>query len=205
VDDARLYHADEPLGGRERAREDRGREPVLDVVGAGQGLVERREAEQRGHRTEDLPACEVRRGADILEEGRLHEIAVVAAVLAAGEQFPALSTTVLDRLEHRVELMPVDERPELGARVGRVADDRPAHPLEQPLPELVVDVLLDEDAPRRGALLSRGDKRPGVRGLDGPPQVGVRHHDQRVLASELQLHPLAGGRRRLAHAPADRD
>jgi hypothetical protein len=134
-----------------------------------------------------------------------HEIAVVAAVLAAGEQFPALSTTVLDRLEHRVELMPVDERPELGARVGRVADDRPAHPLEQPLPELVVDVLLDEDAPRRGALLSRGDKRPGVRGLDGPPQVGVRHHDQRVLASELQLHPLAGGRRRLAHAPADRD
>ena len=66
----------------------------------------------------------------VLEQGRRYEIALVAAVLAAREQLPALATTLLDGLEDGVVLAPVDERPELGARVGRVADHRPAHPLE---------------------------------------------------------------------------
>jgi hypothetical protein len=43
----------------------------------------------------------------VLEEGRRDEIAVVAAVLAAGEQFPALATTLLDGLEDGVVLAPV--------------------------------------------------------------------------------------------------
>ena len=33
---------------------------------------------------------------------------------------------------------------------------------------------------------------PGVRGLDGPVEVGVGHDDERVLAAQLELHPLAG-------------
>jgi hypothetical protein len=72
-------------------------------------------------------------------------------------------------------------------------------------PELVVDVVLDEDAPRRGALLSGGEERPGVRNLDGSVKVGVGHHDQCVLAPQLQLHPLTGGRRAIADMPAHLD
>ena len=68
VDDARLYRADEPLCGSERAGEDRGREPVLDGVGASHGLIECREAEQRGDRPKDLRARKLRRVVDVLEQ-----------------------------------------------------------------------------------------------------------------------------------------
>ena len=52
-------------------------------------------------------------------------------------------------------------------------------------------LVLDEDAARRGALLAGRPERACVRRLGGPAEVGVGHHDQRVVPAELELHALA--------------
>ena len=72
------------------------------------------------------------------------------------------------------------------------------------LAELVVDAVLDVDAPGRRALLAGRPERAGVGGLDGAVEVGVGHHDQRVLAAELELDALAERGRLVAHLLADR-
>ena len=46
---------------------------------------------------------------------------------------------------------------------------------------------------------------PGVGGLGGAGEVGVGHHDQRVVAAELELRALAQAPGLLADALADRD
>ena len=43
---------------------------------------------------------------------------------------------------------------------------------------------------------------PAYGGLDRAVEIGVGHHDQRVVAAELELDALAGLRRLVAHASA---
>ena len=43
---------------------------------------------------------------------------------------------------------------------------------------------------------------PAYDGLDRAAEVGVGHHDQRVVAAELELDALAEPRRLVAHARA---
>src|SRR6185437_5122798 len=55
------------------------------------------------------------------------------------------------------------------------------------------------------AILARRPEGARVGRLDGPVEIGVGHHDQRVVAAELELHALAQRRRLLADLTADRD
>ena len=73
---------------------------------------------------------------------------------------------------------------------------RPAVFFGEPVDEVVGDAALHQDAPRRHADLAR--VQVGAEGgrIDGVLDVGVVEHDQRVLAPELEHHPLqvpAGG------------
>src|SRR5438132_1663533 len=79
--------------------------------------------------------------------------------------------------------------------VARVADAAALDPRQQLRAEVVVDAVLDEDAPRRRALLTGRPEGARIRGLDCAREVGVAHHDQRVVPAELELDALAGLRR----------
>ena len=168
-------------------------------------LVEGGEPVERRDRAEHLLAGEVRVVGDVLEDGRRDEVALAVAALASRQHRAALVAPPLDRGEDVVARALADERADLGLRVGRVADLARGDAREELLAEGVVHGLLDEDPPRRGALLAGRPERARVGGLDGAVELGVRHHDERVLAAELELHAAAAGGRGGADAVAHRD
>ena len=168
-------------------------------------LVERREAVERRHGAEDLLARELGVVGEALEHGRRDQVAVVVGALAAREHGAALGRAPLDRGEDLLHRALVDDRPDLRLGVGRIADLAGRDAREQLLAERVVDGVLDEDAPRRRALLARRPERAGVRRLDRPVELGVGHHDQRVVSAELELDAAVARRRLVAHRVADRD
>jgi dihydroxyacetone kinase len=72
----------------------------------------------------------------------------------------------------------------------RVADRRASTARVKRREELVVDELVhDRRAERRAALAGRAEAAE-QRALDGEVEVGVGHHDERVLAAELQARRL---------------
>ena len=86
----------------------------------------------------------------------------------------------------------------------RVADRRRAQALVEPAHELVVDGLVhDRRAERRAALAGRAEAAE-QRALDREVDVGVVHHDHRVLAAELQARRLQVAAAQLADPRADR-
>ena len=79
----------------------------------------------------------------------------------------------------------------------RVADRRAAQALVEPADELVVHARLDDRGSERRAALAGGAEAREQRALDREVEVGVVHHDHRVLAAELEA-------RRLQVAAAER-
>jgi hypothetical protein len=63
-------------------------------------------------------------------------------------------------------------------------------PPGEPGDELVVDGLVDDGGAEGGAALACGAEAAEERALDGEVEVGVGHHDERVLAAELQARGL---------------
>jgi hypothetical protein len=118
---------------------------------------------------------------------------------------PPSSPAAGDAGKHLVELLLVHDRPTSVGRVGGVRRRRHGRSGRAGARELVVDAVLDVDAPGGRALLAGRPERAGVGGLDRAVEVGVGHHDQRVLAAELELDALAERGRLGAHLLADRD
>ena len=112
---------------------------------------------------------------------------------------------VADQLEPVEEPLPealVDHRPV--EHVGERVSDRGL--LDQPREaahELVVDRLVHDHRAQRGAALARGPEAAEQRPLGGQVEVGVGHHDQRVLAAQLQAGRLHVAPAQLADARAD--
>ena len=105
----------------------------------------------------------------------------------------------------------VDHRPDVGARVGRVADHQRAGRFDQPLEELVVDAVQhDRPAARRAFLAAVAEGRLAD-AQHGLVQVGRFVDDDRVLAAHLaddllderlgRLGRVAGRRRDAAGRP----
>ena len=122
-------------------------------------------AVQRRHRAEHLLAGELGVVREPLEDGRREQVAVVVPTLAAGQNAAARLSCSLDRSENVLQRALVHQRADLDLGIGRIAD-LPGPTREQALAELVVDRVLDEDAPRRRALLTGRPECAGVRGLD---------------------------------------
>ena len=59
------------------------------------------------------------------------------------------------------------------------------------MPEVVVGLVLYVDPARGRALLSGRPEGAGIGRFHGAVEVGVGHHDQRVLAAQLELDALA--------------
>ena len=85
----------------------------------------------------------------------------------------------------------------------RIADRRLTDRLVVAGHEVVVDVgVHDRDAERR-APLAGGAEPAEERALDGQVEVGVGHHDQRVLPTQLEARRLEVPAAELADPPAD--
>ena len=86
----------------------------------------------------------------------------------------------------------------------RVADRRAAQPLVELADVLVVDRLVDDRGAERRAALAGRAVAAEQRALDREVDVGVVHHDHRVLAAELEARRLQVAAAQLADLRADR-
>ena len=122
------------------------------------------------------------------------------ATLAAGHQLRALTLARLDVAEHGLHLGPGDDRAHPRRLVHRVADLERLDPVGQLRHEVVVDLVLEEQARAGGAHLALVVEDARERALHRRLHVGVGEDDVRRLAAELERDALerAG---RLAHDP----
>ena len=202
MEDACLELLREALHRVEVTGVDRGGEPERHGVRALDRLVERPVPVERRHRAEDLLAREVRVVGDVLEDRGRHEVPLAVA-LAAREDAAALGAAALDRGQHVLHRALVDEGADLRLGIRRVADAAGRDPRQERVAKRLVDVLLDEDPPRRRALLARRPECAGVGRLDGPVELRVRRHDERVVPSELELDAASARRRLVADGVTD--
>ena len=86
---------------------------------------------------------------------------------------------------------------------GRIADRRLGHRLREPVDEVVVHVGVHDHGAERGAPLPGGAEPAEQRALDREVEVGVGHHDERVLAAELEARRLEVAAAQLADPSAD--
>ena len=96
----------------------------------------------------------------------------------------------LDERRHRLAVRRRDERPHLRLVELGVAHLHAPRRLDEQLGEAVVGGVLDEDARARAAVLAGVVEHRVRRGRRGALEVGVREHDVRRLAAELERHAL---------------
>src|SRR6266540_2773331 len=151
VDDARL----QLLGQRQApvgvAGDDPRRQPVVGVVGPAHRRLRAVDHLDGGDGAERLQLRQLAVGRHVREQGRLE---AAAHPLAAGEHAGALGDRVRDATGHRLERALVDQRPDHGAVLARVADLEPGRLGGEPAHELLGDRPVDDDAPGRHADLA---------------------------------------------------
>ena len=82
--------------------------------------------------------------------------------------------------------------PDVGRRIGGVAQHQLGGQRGDPLDELVGDVAVDDQPGGRGAALAGGAEGAEERAVGGQLEVGVGQHDHAVLAPELERHQASG-------------
>jgi hypothetical protein len=104
----------------------------------------------------------------------------------------------VDLLERRV----VDDWTDVAVVFPPRPEPKRLRTLDEPCGEGVVETLVDDDAARRRAPLPRGAERRPHDPVDREVEVRVVHHDDRVLAAELEVDVLETVRGRLEHLDA---
>src|SRR5690606_32755951 len=97
---------------------------------------------------------------------------------------------LLDVAEDLVELGLIDLRSLHRLGIERVADLAVLRTLDQPLDELGVDLLFDEDPAARTAALPLIEEQTELRAGDGGVEIGVSNDDVRALAPQFEGEPL---------------
>src|SRR3990167_7889164 len=187
-DDARAHVAGQAVGATEIAGPDAGGEAELRVVGHGQGFDFILETDHRGNRAEDFFLHDFHRVAVAFEQGRLVVPAVTVNLwaLAAQAQFRPFGQGVGDQAFDHGQLLRGGHRTHLAAVILRVADADALGTGDQALDELVIDLVLYQQARAGYAALPGGCIDAGDRAVDRTVQVGVGEDDIRRLAAQLQ-------------------
>lgn len=175
---------------------DGGGQAVVGVVGELEGLRLVLELGDGADGAEDLFLHDLHVGADVGEDGGLDEVALVAVAGAAGLDSGALVGAGLDVAHDAVELQLGDLGALEGLGVEGIADLVGLGARLERREELVVDILLDEDAGAGAAALAVVVVDAEVDPGDGLLDVGVVEHDVGGLAAELEgdlLEVGAGG------------
>lgn len=165
---------------------DGGGETVAGLVGDLDGLVLGGELLHGADGPEDLLLDDVHVLVDTAEDGGLDVVALGAVALAADLDLGAGILAVLDVTHDAIELGLGDLGTLEGLAVEGVADLVLEGTGLEPLEELVVDVLLDEDAAAGAAALAVVEVDAEVDPGDGVFDVGVVEDDVGALAAELE-------------------
>src|SRR6185437_15875592 len=159
LDEARFEALCRIERGLEVARPDRRRKAVVAVIRLADRVLVILEADDAGHRPEDLLAAETVVVGDAGEDNGLHEIALRELLIRRhGRAAQGLGArrllADLDVVAHLLELLLRDDRADIGRLVQGVAH---LHGVDLGLElrnEAVMDRLMDEDAARRRAALA---------------------------------------------------
>ena len=123
---------------------------------------------------------------------------------ATAPQHRALGDAGGDVRRHLLAVRRADEWPGLGLGVVGAAEPDRRGPLHQPVHELVVDALLDQQARACRADLAGVQEHRREREVESDLEVGVGEDDVGVLAAQLEGDLLDGGGGRRHHlAPGD--
>ena len=186
--------------------EDRRGEAVDRVVRPGDRFVEVVERDDRHHRPEDLLPDDCHVLAAVGDDRRRIVVALrlVLGTLAAGHDLAAVGGGALHASADRLQLPRAHHGTEVAALVDeRVPVRRLAHGRGQPVGEVGGDALVHVGPVGCAAHLARVEEATCLDGPDRQVQVGVRHHDDRMAAAELQAH-LRDVLRRELHDPGAR-
>src|ERR1700720_317014 len=191
---ARLHLPRDLVGLADVAGPDAGGEAVDVGVGLRHGVLDVAERDHHQHRPEDLFSRHGHVVVDAVEDGRLHEPALAADArrLAAVGDPRALAPADVDVTQHALALLGRHQRAEARLGVERIARDQAAGALHQALDQLVVDLLLDEQARAGGAYLTLAVKDAVVGALHRSVEIGVGEDDVRRLAAQLEGDALDG-------------
>ena len=174
----------------------------LAVATASSSLREGLDGEHRaeglvlGHR--HLAGAAVEDGGQVVEA--VLEVGVVGG-RAPAAQHRALGDAGGDVRRHLLAVRRADERAGLGLGVVRAAEADRGGPLDQPVDEVVVDGLLDQQAGAGRADLAGVQEHRREREVEGDLAVGVGEDDVGVLAAQLE-GDLLDGRGGRGHHPS---
>src|SRR3954447_11274561 len=173
--------------------EDRGRETVPCLVhdGGRRRVVVDRDHSKDG--SEDLLLADAIHRLDVAEDGRLEEMAVseraIGDPVTADDEL-ALGPADLDVALDLLHRGAAHQRTDVGRRLEPVAEPQALRARRDPVDELVHDrPFRDDTRARRASLAGRAERRPHD-AVDGEVEIGIAEDDDRVLAAELEAHPL---------------
>src|SRR4029078_2701336 len=117
-----------------------------------------------------------------------------ARPLAAGRAPRPFVASDLHVLHHRLQLRVAVRRPHLGLGLQPVADDERLRPRHELVDELLVDLLVHNDAAGRSAALPGGAEAAPQAAVHRQLEGGVVHDHDDVLAAPLESDLLVGRR-----------
>ena len=189
-EDARVHRSGDPHRPTDVAGPDRPRQPVRRVVRDPDGVGLVLEGDHGGDRAEHLLPRDAVVVRCLHERAGKPEARTVGCVATKGN-----GTVRIGR--HLLAVRGGDQRAHLGRVVVGIADSNRGRPVDEQLEEPVVCAPLDEDAgPGAAVLAGVAEDRRRSAGR-GRLQIGIREHQVRGLAAELQRDPLDRRRRAL--------
>lgn len=172
---------------------DGGGKTVVGVVAELDNLLLGRELGDGANRAEDLLPHDLHVGANVGEDGRLDEVALVAVALATGLDSSALLLTGLDVAHDAVILKLADLRALESLVVEGVADLVGLGALLEGLNKLVIDALLNVDTGTGAAGLAVVEVDTEVDPVNGLLDIGVVEDNVGGLATKLEGNLLQVG------------
>ena len=125
----------------------------------------------------------------VREQRRRDVVAVlVHRTTATAAHVGALLSGDIRVTQHLLHVLRMDQRADLSRRIERMPDRDALDAPAQRLDERLVDRSLDQRAARRSAALAVEAVNHEERRIEGAVQIGVREHDHRVLAAQLEMH-----------------
>ena len=149
-------------------------------------------------RTERLLFAHRHIGGDV---GKKRRFVAGTLNLSSGEDLCPVADGLVDARAHLLQRLFVDQRADDRVHLRRTADLEALGLGDQLLGELFRDRALDDDASRGHTDLPLMQESAERGGVDGVLEVGVREHDQRILAAKFEHHPLQMTRRLLCQDP----
>ena len=170
----------------------------MRVVGDPDRLVLVGEGLDGQHRAEGLVLGDRHGARTAVEDGRQVVEAVgqrgVVGARATAAEHGALGEAPRDVRLDLVAVRGAGQRAGLGLVVERAAEPDRGRPLDQPVDELVVDLVLDDEPGARRADLAGVQEDGGEGEVEGDVEVGVGEDQVGVLAAELERDLLHRGR-----------